>query len=377
MAFSLLQLLGDIPLAFVDTETTGASAAFGHRVIEIGIVRVERGRVVAEYQQLVDPGRRISPGVTALTGISQEMVCGQPSFEQQLPAALPLLRGAMIIGHNVRFDLSFLRREFRRARLDLCLSLEDAPVMDTVRIARRRFGRGGNALQSLAPRLGVTPAVAHRALADAQTTWGVFEKLMHPVGGWNLCLCDAWAQQGGPMGLLPIRESESSLPLELEEALESRSAVMMDYLDARGARTQRLISPRHVRRSRGELMLVAHCHLRNEQRTFKLDRIVGMTRPQPPAQPAPIAAVLPSHPPPPQAIEVTPHEVTPGEASAGEGAETEGAETEDSAAEDSAAEGAAIAGAPEAPAPHAPQARLDTFLPSLSNPVLPRVVGLP
>lgn len=278
MAFSLIQTLHDTPLAFLDVETTGASAQFGHRVIELGIVRVERGQTVAEYQQLIDPQRRISPGVAALTGISQAMVMGQPTFADQLPAAMELLAGAIVLGHNVRFDLSFLGKEFRRSGKQIAEVLANAPVLDTVRIARRRFGRGGNGLQTLAPRLGVHPSVAHRALADAQTTAAVFEKLMEPVGGWGMCLCDAIREQGGPMGLLPATPRESLLPLELEEALEQRKPVRMIYLDARETRTERVIQPMHVRRSHGELMLVAHCHLRGEQRTFRIERIVQLIR---------------------------------------------------------------------------------------------------
>lgn len=287
MPFSLLQRLCDIPLAVLDTETTGASVDFGHGVIELGIVRIEGGRTVAEYQQLIDPRRRISAGVMALTGIRQEMVDGQPTFAQQLPAAMQLLEGAMILGHNVRFDLSFLAREFRRAGADLVQALQDAPVMDTVRIARKRFGRGGNGLQALAPRLGIAPAIAHRALADAQTTAAVFERLMAPVGGWEMSLVDAWQQQGGPMGLLPVNPRQSLLPLELEEALDHKCAVMMEYLDAHERRTERLIDPLHIRRSGGELILIAHCHLRNDQRTFKVERIVRMNRVE--HEPAPVA----------------------------------------------------------------------------------------
>jgi DNA polymerase III epsilon subunit family exonuclease len=285
MAFSLIQTLHDTPLAFLDVETTGASADFGHRVIELGIVRVERGQKVAEYTQLINPQRRVSPGVTALTGISQQMVDGQPTFAEQFPAALELLKGAIVLGHNVRFDLSFLRKEFRRCGTEITQALNDAPVLDTVRIARRRFGRGGNGLQTLAPRLGVYPSIAHRALADAQTTALVFEKLMDPVGGWSMCLCDAIAQQGGPMGLLPVNPRESLLPLELEEALERRKPVTMEYVDARQNRTQRVIEPLHVRRRGGELILIAHCQLRGEQRTFKLERIVQLTRFDPQAPP--------------------------------------------------------------------------------------------
>lgn len=278
MSLSLLQPLSSIPLAVLDVETTGASAELGDRVIEIGIVRIEGGQVVAEYQQLVDPQRRIGPAITVLTGISQEMVQNQPRFADQLPAMLPLLQDAILLGHNIRFDLSFLHIEFRRAGLDLGGVLGDVHVLDTVRIARKRFGRGGNALGLLSRRLGIEPVVAHRALADAQTTALVFERLMHSVGGWACSLCDALVQQGGPMGLVPANRQENLLPLELAEALEMRQPVMMEYLDARQQRTRRIIHPLHVRRFNGELLLVAHCQLRQAQRTFKLDRIVHLSR---------------------------------------------------------------------------------------------------
>src|SRR4051794_8908373 len=278
MLFSLLQPLHEIPLAFVDVETTGASCEWGDRIIEIGVVRVEGGKKVAEYQQLIDPRRRIGAGVVALTGITPEMVAGQPRFIEQLPQLMPLLKGAIVLGHNVRFDLSFLHGEFRCCGKEITTELGDVPVLDTVRIARRRFGRGGNGLQMLSRRLGIEPVVAHRALADAQTTALVFENLMGTVGGWSMSLVDAITQQGGPMGLRPANPRESLLPLELQEAIEQRCAVMMEYMDARDCRTQRVIEPLEVRRFKGELTLIAHCQLRNDRRTFKLDRIVQLTR---------------------------------------------------------------------------------------------------
>lgn len=279
MAFSLIQSLRDTPIAVLDVETTGTSAAFGHRVIELGILRLERGKIVAEYQQLIDPQRRISPGVSALTGISQRMVDGQPTFAGQLPVALELLSDAVVMGHNVGFDLSFLRKEFCRAGLEIDEVLGgNVPVLDTVRIARKRFGRGGNALQTLSRRLGIVPGMAHRALADAQTTAGVFEKLMEPFGGWDICLCDVMREQGGPIGLIPETQQEGVLPLELEEALEHRGAVLMEYVDAGQRRTQRIIEPISVRRQSGELLLIAHCQLRKDRRTFKLDRIVQLRK---------------------------------------------------------------------------------------------------
>jgi len=278
MTISLLQSLSEIPFAFVDTETTGASADYGDRVIELGIVRVERGKIVAEYQQLINPKRYIGPGITVLTGISQQMVEGQPTFVEQLPRAMQLMAGAVVVGHNVRFDLSFLSKEFRCCGLHIADAFPNAHVMDTVRLARKRFGRGGNGLQRLAPRLGIQPVTAHRALADAQTTHLIFEKLMEPLAGWQTSLADALIAQGGPMGILPATSRDPVLPLELEEALEQRKPVMMEYLDVREHRTQRMIEPISIRRFNGQLTLVAHCHLRAAQRTFKVERIVQLTR---------------------------------------------------------------------------------------------------
>ncbi len=277
MRFSLVQPLREIPIAVVDTETTGVSALFGHRVIEIGVARIEGGRVVETYEQLINPQRRISAGVTALTGITQEMVFDKPLFSQQLPSLMRLLEGAAILGHNIIFDLSFLNAEFHKCGMNLGPCLADGPVLDTVRIARRRFGRGGNSLPVLARRLGVAPVTSHRALADALTTAAVLERLLEPVGGYGLPLCDVLGQQGGMIDLARVGGS-AVLPLELEEAIESACPVEMEYVDSGGQRTCRVIQPLHVRRSKGELLLVAHCHLRNDRRTFKLERVVRLRR---------------------------------------------------------------------------------------------------
>jgi DNA polymerase III epsilon subunit-like protein len=221
--------------------------------------------------------RPISSGVTYLTGITQEMVSGQPRFSDQFVQMMRFLDGAAILGHNIRFDLSFLNAEFRRAGANIVECLAGCPVLDTVRIARRRFGRGGNSLPVLSRRLGVDPVVSHRALADAQTTAAVFERLLEPVGGYGICLCDALAQQGGPIDLTRVGGA-SLLPLELEEALEARRPVRMEYVDLQGERTERIVQPLHVRRRNGELLMVAHCQLRAQRRTFKLDRIVRLAK---------------------------------------------------------------------------------------------------
>jgi DNA polymerase III epsilon subunit family exonuclease len=211
--FSLIARLRDTPIAFVDVETNGCSAAWGDRVIEIGIVRFENGQAVSEYEQLIDPRRRISPKITMLTGITPAMCLGQPTFAKQLPAMMPHIQGAIVVGHNVRFDLSFIGREMERSRMPMEETLGKAPVLDTLRLARKRFGRGGNGLEKLSRRLGIEPEGAHRALVDAKTTSRVFHELLAPVGGWDLTLADAFLHQGGPMHLTvnsPVSKSPES-----------------------------------------------------------------------------------------------------------------------------------------------------------------------
>src|SRR3954471_23466158 len=133
MPLSLIQCVRDVPLAFIDVETSGASCELGHRVIEVGIARYENGRKVSEYESLINPQRRISAGVTALTGITQQMVEDEPTFAEQFDAMMQPLGGAVVLGHNVRFDLAFLAREFRRCGCDIEQMLQQAPVFDTVR----------------------------------------------------------------------------------------------------------------------------------------------------------------------------------------------------------------------------------------------------
>ncbi|MEL7238766.1 MAG: exonuclease domain-containing protein [Planctomycetota bacterium] len=266
-------------VAVVDVETTGASPRFGDRCTEVGIARYEGGVLTREYAQLVNPHRLIPQSIVRLTGISNDMVADEPPLGDKLGEIVDVLRADIIVGHNVRFDLGFLAAEFQRAGTTLTGELGSPHVLDTVRIARRQFGRGGNGLQKLSRRLGVVPTDAHRALADAVTTGQVLEIMLAPHGGWDMPLVDVLRVQGGPMPIEPKREpSLVDLPAELVTAIETRSAVVMTYLDARRKETQRTVEPLEIRRGRGTASLVAWCRMRQDRRTFKVDRIVRVEK---------------------------------------------------------------------------------------------------
>ncbi len=153
------------PLAFVDLETTGMAAAH-HRILEIGIVAVDDGRVT-EWSSLVNPGRGVPAFTRSFTGISDEMIADAPRFEQIAQDVEERLRGRLFIAHNARFDHGFLRNEFKRLAIEF-----DPRVLCTVRLSRKLYPQfARHDLDSLMQRHGLSADARHRAAADAQLIW--------------------------------------------------------------------------------------------------------------------------------------------------------------------------------------------------------------
>ncbi len=107
---STQQLLNDVEFVVIDTETTGLRPG-PDRVIEIGCVRVRSGEVVDSFQSLIQPGRRIPPFIAQFTGITQEMVNDAPTAREIMPEVMNFIDGAIVVGHNVGFDIGFLSYE--------------------------------------------------------------------------------------------------------------------------------------------------------------------------------------------------------------------------------------------------------------------------
>jgi ATP-dependent DNA helicase DinG len=98
------------PIVALDIETTGLDPD-KDAIIEIGAVRFSPRRVEAEWSTLINPGRPIPPFITQLTGITDQMVREAPPLRAVLGELKNFVGGAPVLGHNVRFDLSFLRRQ--------------------------------------------------------------------------------------------------------------------------------------------------------------------------------------------------------------------------------------------------------------------------
>ena len=175
--------LRDVTFCVVDVETTGGSAADG-AITEIGAVKLRGGECLGTLQTLVNPGQAIPPQITVLTGITQAMVAPAPRMPAVLPSFLEFLGDAVLVGHNVRYDVSFLQAELNRAGQRPLTNR----TLDTCALARRlvRDEVPNCKLGTLAERLRLPHRPTHRALDDALATGDLLHLLIERAGTWGV-----------------------------------------------------------------------------------------------------------------------------------------------------------------------------------------------
>ncbi len=167
--------LSELPVLVLDTETTGLDVD-GDEIVSVGAVRLHGPRVYrgAALDQLVRPGRPIPPRSTAVHGITDAMVAQAPNFRDTLPVIRAAARHCVVVGHNIGFDLTLLRRQSAKAAADWA----DPPWLDVLLLAAALDPRETDLnLESIATRLGVNVSGRHTALGDALVTAEVYLRL--------------------------------------------------------------------------------------------------------------------------------------------------------------------------------------------------------
>lgn len=175
--------LAEVTFCVLDLETTGASPA-ACAITEVGAVKVRGGEVLGTFHTLVNPGTAIPPAITVLTGITHAMVLPAPRIAAVLPALEEFVHGTVLVGHNVRFDVSFLNAALdahQRPRLDV-------PTVDTAALARRlvRDEVRDCRLGTLARTFRLSHQPSHRALDDALATTDLLHLLLERAGAWGV-----------------------------------------------------------------------------------------------------------------------------------------------------------------------------------------------
>jgi DNA polymerase III epsilon subunit len=259
------------PFAVIDFETTGLYPAVGDEIVEIGLTRVENGEFVKEFSRLVDPGREMDPAAAQVSGITAEMLAGKPRFEEVADGFLALLDGAIIVAHNAEFDMAFLQYKLEKmGRTQL-----PNPVMDTLELARAQDDPGPFTLGILANRLGIEGPHAHRALDDARMAGQVLLKYLdeyHKRGHDDITRIPGYRTSyqftlGGPGH--GEGNSFQTVVESIRRAIAAHADLEIAYRGS-GGQTRRRVTPKDIR----GMSMRAYCHLRQEDRDFRLDRIL-------------------------------------------------------------------------------------------------------
>ncbi len=165
-------------IAVIDFETTGMSPAWGDRPTEVAIVMTERGRVVDQFQSLMNPGRPIPGFISELTGITNAMVRAAPGADAVMADAARFVGRAPLVAHNAAFDRQFWQAELARLGLD-----GGHPFACTVLLSRRLYPQSPNhRLGTLAEHLHLArQGRAHRALSDALVTAALLQRIQRDL----------------------------------------------------------------------------------------------------------------------------------------------------------------------------------------------------
>ncbi len=163
----------DSPFVVFDIESTGLDKK-QCKVIEIGAVKVENGKITDRWSTFVNPGVKIPRNITDLTSITDSMVKDAQTFEEQIDGFLKFCEGSVMVAHNANFDMGFMKEESKN-----CGRSFDLPYLDTMVLARCMYKELPNhRLDTLCKHLGVINAHHHRAVDDAEATAQAFVKML-------------------------------------------------------------------------------------------------------------------------------------------------------------------------------------------------------
>ncbi len=159
--------------AVVDIETTGGSPR-KEKITEIAIFIHDGLKIIDEYSTLINPECNIPYFITGLTGISNEMVSEAPKFYEVARDIVKITENKIFVGHNVSFDYSFVRQEFKNLGFEY-----HRKTLDTVRLARQVIpGLRSYSLGKLCKQLSIPITDRHRAGGDALATVKLLEVLL-------------------------------------------------------------------------------------------------------------------------------------------------------------------------------------------------------
>lgn len=157
----------------IDLETTGLDVS-KERIIEIGMVKVRGGEAAFTYSRFVNPGKRLPSRISELTGIVEADLAGAPYIDELLPEIFDFIGNDILVGHQLIFDYSFLKRDFVNAGYAF-----ERKGIDTLKLARTFLTEcSSKKLHDITTYYGMEHC-GHRALNDAMATFEIYERISH------------------------------------------------------------------------------------------------------------------------------------------------------------------------------------------------------
>jgi DNA polymerase III subunit epsilon len=205
-----------VEYAVIDVETTGIYPGGHDRIVEVAIVRIDRDfEVIDEYSSLLNPGRDLGP--TWLHGISAGDVLDAPSFGDVAGDIVERLQGAVVVGHNVPFDLRFIEAEFRRLGHEIQRPpyIDTLPVVHSMEVPSRRLSA---ACEFLSIELGDT----HSALGDARATAALFERCCEHLGASHVLAPTTAQREPESVGWPSLRSRRAAYPRACARAAKAQ-----------------------------------------------------------------------------------------------------------------------------------------------------------
>lgn len=266
-------LLSDVEFVALDLETTGLLSSVC-QIVEIGALRFRLdGAITDTFEQLVNPNCEIPEDATAVHGISNDMVRGQPTIDDVLRPFAAFLghEDNILLAHNAHFDVDFLAAAMARCGI----SFPPHAVLDTLEITPKiLLNRPSYRLEDLAVFLGIADVEEHRGLADSVMLASVFRALvcrspqLQTLGDLLAC-CTAFRFNAKDTGRTPSLLGLGDLP----EAIRQRQIVIIVYDGGSKGLSERRVTPQGLSRFGGNEYLTAYCHTDGKVKKYRLDRI--------------------------------------------------------------------------------------------------------
>ncbi len=265
-------ILNRLEFVAFDTETTGIWAP-SHKIVEIAGVKfsIDKG-IIANFQELINPGRSMPAEVISIHGITDEMVAEADKADSVLQRFETFCGpDSILIAHNAGFDISFVACELER----LGRKFTSNAILDTIDIFRKFFpGQDSYSLLSLSRSFSIADSQQHRALGDAELVRELFLLALE-----KLPLFNNWEEIEATLQVSRMDSWQSAttdVPPEFEpilQAIQADTKMEMTYSSPNASQSKRTVKPIQVFRHNRNLYLMAYCFLVNDERTFRLDRI--------------------------------------------------------------------------------------------------------